>query len=474
MSSENLGVRDAHQMEHGTVISALESLCASFGAPKSEVAGARARSDAISMAAANGEAAGLAVLTFASEIIAGLAQRGQDPEDLARLAAGVATVSGLPADLVATGVCLQALRDPRLVDLSPQSAVEAQLRTVFALSPAQEVSLWTTNEDGQIDCSVYFGGGVPTRRVRAEARQVLRELPARSKRERALIQTVPVTRGERTCAALVVRSRFEDRARCLALAEEAAAMVRPVLERESLLERTTFRQESLVESSERRLTRLGFDLHDGPLQDVAALAGDVRLFREQLTHVLAADQHHDVLLGRIDDLEARLSAIDGELRELAHSFESSAVRDQPFAGVLRREVEAFGKRTDVRALVEVKGDLSQLTASQRIALLRIVQEALANVREHSGATEVQVTVLEKRGYVRADVVDNGAGFDVEQTLIRAARSGRLGLVGMNERVRLLGGSFDVQSRPGGPTAISVRLPEWRPHATADVNREATS
>jgi signal transduction histidine kinase len=60
------------------------------------------------------------------------------------------------------------------------------------------------------------------------------------------------------------------------------------------------------------------------------------------------------------------------------------------------------------------------------------------------------------------VTDNGRGFDVERTLVQAARKGRLGLVGMSERVRLLGGRFDLQSSLGGPTTISAIIPRWRP------------
>ena len=65
--------------------------------------------------------------------------------------------------------------------------------------------------------------------------------------------------------------------------------------------------------------------------------------------------------------------------------------------------------------------------------------------------------------VQASISDNGCGFDVEKTtLIAGARRGRLGLVGMSERVRLLGGRFDIESEPGASTVVSVTLPRWRP------------
>jgi signal transduction histidine kinase len=108
--------------------------------------------------------------------------------------------------------------------------------------------------------------------------------------------------------------------------------------------------------------------------------------------------------------------------------------------------------------------MNSMTASQRIALYRIVQESLTNVREHSGANEVQIRVQGGIRGTEVQIEDDGRGFEVANTLISAAKRGRLGLVGMAERVRLLGGSFDVQSRPGGPTTVSLLLPHWQPVA----------
>jgi signal transduction histidine kinase len=94
--------------------------------------------------------------------------------------------------------------------------------------------------------------------------------------------------------------------------------------------------------------------------------------------------------------------------------------------------------------------------------VRVIQESLSNVRTHSGAQSVRVTVATTVGGIRVEIADDGHGFDVERTLVRAARRGRLGLLGMAERIRILGGTFDVRSKPGGPTSISAYLPEWLP------------
>jgi signal transduction histidine kinase len=309
--------------------------------------------------------------------------------------------------------------------------------------------------------------------LRRHARRALFSGESSNGNGHGLVHAVPVMRWQMVEAVLVGRAaRPGIEKRCKVLLEAAAAAVQPALEKDMLLRRNIEREHSLLESSERRFTRFGFDLHDGAIQDIAALAGDVRLFRGQLGETLDDSDRKPLLVGRLDDVEARLVALDQDLRELARSFESPSFLKRPFREVLQREIAAFDRRGDARATLDVRGDLAQLTASQRIAVLRIVQESLANVREHSGASQVDVCVVARRGAVQASIRDNGQGFDVERRLLRAAGHGRLGLVGMSERVRLLGGAFDVQSAPGGPTTVSVSLPEWRPVGAREARRGA--
>ena len=106
--------------------------------------------------------------------------------------------------------------------------------------------------------------------------------------------------------------------------------------------------------------------------------------------------------------------------------------------------------------------MSLLSGSQQIALLNVVHEALANIREHSDATRVVVAISVSEQGIEVQISDNGRGFDVEPTLVRAVRKGHLGLVAMHERVRLLGGQCRIESRAGGPTTINVALERWAP------------
>jgi signal transduction histidine kinase len=244
---------------------------------------------------------------------------------------------------------------------------------------------------------------------------------------------------------------------------EAAACMAPIVEREHLLEHSSARERMLVAASERRLLRLGFDLHDGPIQDVLALGADVKLLQEQVYPFVLAE-HREVVYGRFEDLTARLVDLDRHLRELAHSLETKSVLSRPLGEILHREVDNFAERSGLDAQLEIRGDPDSLSSAQRITVFRAIQEALANVREHSGASTVDVRVRARRSAIEVQISDDGMGFEVERALARAAQRGRLGLVGIAERVRLLGGTFQVESAPGGPTTLKFTLPRWEPLA----------
>jgi len=91
-------------------------------------------------------------------------------------------------------------------------------------------------------------------------------------------------------------------------------------------------------------------------------------------------------------------------------------------------------------------------------LFRIVQEALRNVGKHAHATRVDVTVKFSQSYVTVTISDNGTGFQLPDNLEELSQRGKLGLLGMQERIQLLGGSFDIDSIPDKGTTITVSAP----------------
>jgi signal transduction histidine kinase len=436
---------------------------------KTIVAQARRRAEAVLRAAGAGDQSGaLPVFNFVAECIGRLALKGEVSEQRVREVLEIlATESDLEDGLVEAEVYLRAIRDPAMSAAPVPVALQAQLRLLCLLTPVTGASLWTMSADAVLEIRGE-AGNCATLGLKSQARRVLSGSPARHLE--ADSWAVPVLRAGRPCAALAVRTPGGGRATAFPLVREATAAIAPLLERESLLERSSERERWLVESSERRLVRLGFDLHDGAMQDIAALASDVRFFRSQLQETILDPEHEALLLGRVDDLTARLSAVDRGLRTLVRSFETPTIAKRPLPQVLRDDVGLFCARTEIPVALEATGDFSELTASQRIALLRVVQEALSNAGEHSGAGTIRVSVVRQDGHTTAEIADDGCGFDVERTLADAAQSGRLGLLGMSERIRLLGGMFDVESRPGGPTVVHAALPDWQPPSTDGVER----
>lgn len=419
--------------------------------------------DALPSAAGEGpEARRLALVMFAADVIAGLAVEDElAVDEIGSLMPRLAGVAELPPEATTFAIFERAIRDPRLVELPTGVAIETNLKLLASFAPIGAVSLWKAGRGESPQCLFHTGCSTPTRRMRLAAQEAAGDTaPLRAGRPPA-IRAVTIERSGEVRAVLVVRANPGEGERAVAFARESARALELVLGRAALLEHDISRERSLLESSERRLVRLGFDLHDGPLQDVGAAMLQLRLLRTELGRALPPGSERETVLDRLAELERSLVEGETELRDLARTAGSSALR-RSLRSTIESEADAFASSAGLQVRVELSGDLESITASQKIALIRVVQEALTNAGRHGGATQAQIRIALHPDGVRAEITDNGCGFDVERTLVDAARRGRIGLLGMSERVRLLGGTFDVHSCPGGTTVVSLTLPNWRP------------
>ncbi len=116
------------------------------------------------------------------------------------------------------------------------------------------------------------------------------------------------------------------------------------------------------------------------------------------------------------------------------------------------------KNFNIATRVQVTGSERELPADVQLLLFRIAQEALSNIRKHSQASEASVKIEFAADRVRLTVSDNGIGFAITGRLDGLASNGKLGIMGMYERARLLGGSFSVQSEPGNGTQVITEVP----------------
>jgi signal transduction histidine kinase len=177
--------------------------------------------------------------------------------------------------------------------------------------------------------------------------------------------------------------------------------------------------------------------------------------------------------GFLEQIDSGLQTLDRGLRELVETFETPRLVDQSLEESVRESVRSLESDTNLSASLELRGDFGVLSRSQHIALLRILSEALTNVRKHADANRLWVTLSVSGGRARLRVRDDGRGFDLGRTPRAAAGSGRWGLIGMAERARLLGGRCEVSTQPGGPTSVTVVIPAGHVEELPDVLESPT-
>jgi two-component system NarL family sensor kinase len=220
-----------------------------------------------------------------------------------------------------------------------------------------------------------------------------------------------------------------------------------------------------LEGMQRRMSRLAFDVHDGPLQELAALGYELSNLRNKTTRSASPED----LDGDFERMGAALANIEAMLRSMMFAMEEGAAASSDLTLIVEQQVDAFralSPGTDVS--VSSEGDLGLHTDSQRILVDRVLRESLSNVARHAQASNVSVQL---RGYSDALLVrvqDNGRGFDPEVCAL--GRGGRhVGLMTMRERLDLIGGTLRIDSQPGGPTTITAAIDKWRPGSPDELD-----
>lgn len=205
--------------------------------------------------------------------------------------------------------------------------------------------------------------------------------------------------------------------------------------------------QQLVSVQEEERLRIARELHDQMGQNLIGLSLGLRALETSV-----ADERGRAALGKLNGLALEIGA---DIHRIAREMRPGSLDDIGFIRTLESYVEDWGKRSDIRAdfLVASPERLNVPTAMET-AVFRLVQEALTNVAKHANAAEVSV-ILEQHGdQLQVTIEDDGKGFDPDA----AATQGRLGLVGMRERIALLSGSLTIDSAIGGGTTLYVRMP----------------
>ena len=200
----------------------------------------------------------------------------------------------------------------------------------------------------------------------------------------------------------------------------------------------------LIESQEQERARIGRELHDDINQRLALLAVELERLQDDPSE----------LRTHVQELRKQLIEISNDVQGLSHELHSSKLEYLGALRAMKGWCREFGERQGIQ--IEFKSFEANISLPREIGLclFRVLQEALHNAAKYSGVKRIEVEVREDSSEIHLLVSDLGRGFDLE-----TATQGRgLGLTSMQERVRLINGIIEIQSKPMGGTIVNVRVP----------------
>jgi signal transduction histidine kinase len=225
-----------------------------------------------------------------------------------------------------------------------------------------------------------------------------------------------------------------------------------------LLERSELLQEQLRQLSRQILSaqeeerkRISRELHDVIAQTLTGI--NIRLASLKKEAVLNT-KHLDRNIARTQRLVEKSVDI---VHQFARELRPAVLDDLGLIPALHSFVKIFSQRTRLHVHLKAFVGIEELEIAKRTVLFRVAQEALTNVARHAHARRVEVNFQKIRSNARMEIKDDGKSFQVERTL-NAKGNKRLGLLGMRERVEMVGGTFCVESAPGKGTTVQVEIP----------------
>jgi PAS domain S-box-containing protein len=212
----------------------------------------------------------------------------------------------------------------------------------------------------------------------------------------------------------------------------------------------------IVRAQEEERRRAGQELHDDVLQSLVILLRQLDGVEDKFAEAGPAP------VGELRCARTKTEEIIATVRGFAHRLRPPWLEDLGIAASLRRIVRDAGARSRLEAELRVDGEERRLPMDVELGLFRIAQEAIFNVERHASAKSLSVTLCFRPDGVEMRITDDGVGFDREAGRAKRLEHGNLGIVGMEERAALLGGSFRLDSTLGRGTTVSVSVARAAP------------
>ncbi|HDP69374.1 MAG TPA: sensor histidine kinase [Actinobacteria bacterium] len=208
----------------------------------------------------------------------------------------------------------------------------------------------------------------------------------------------------------------------------------------------------LANAQEKERKRIAFDIHDGPAQSISSALLQIGIMEE----LFDADGLEEEFI----ELKKILKSILEELQNIINQLYPRSLMPEGLVPKVKCHIEEFKARTNINVNLKVIGEERELTTSAQIAIFRVIQEALTNVHKHADADRVDVELRLKRKEIECFVADNGKGFLIDEAIKFLPEADCFGLMGMYERVGLLGGMLNIVSEPNKGAKIKIKVPIW--------------
>jgi len=229
-------------------------------------------------------------------------------------------------------------------------------------------------------------------------------------------------------------------------------MARDITEERRLQDNLQFYLRQVLQAQEEERKRLARELHDDASQQILLLMHGVDNLASKAERYLPQELRNE--LEKLYELSQQ--TYQG-IKHYAQALRPGILDDLGLVAAIKWLAEEIHNFSGIE--IQVKTDaVPPLPPETQLVLFRIVQEALNNVHRHSGASEASITVECQEAEVRVTISDNGKGFALPRQLSDFASQGKLGLTGMAERARLIGGKLEVSSQKGKGTKIIVKAP----------------
>ncbi len=229
-------------------------------------------------------------------------------------------------------------------------------------------------------------------------------------------------------------------------------IARDVTEERKLRDNLRVQIHRTLMAQEEERKRIARELHDDIAQSILLLSRRLDILISRGAH-----KPPKASVSELENIQNIANEAYKSLQRYARDLRPSILDQMGLVAALNWLAEELGKELGTKTTVKAD-KLPPLPSETELAMFRIAQEALNNVRKHAQASKINITVKSDSNSVKMTITDNGKGFSAPRLTGDLAREGKLGILGMEERARLIGGNLQIKSEPGKGTTVLAKAP----------------